>query len=571
MVSSPVWIVLLIGNGVLIILLLRGLNIGPLHTDVIIHRAWFDEVGIAGFSARYFERNQRHLLVGPLNALAYALFGEHDAPYHFIFQASRVLEGVFLAGIVFRLTRRRLLAVSAGLALMLTPIRLPELYQGINWYIEPTLPLLLASTYTYLLSLQRTGWQRGLFYGLSIACYTVSVLTYESGLPWIGVNLFVGWVARQGTPWRSRWWPVLRDALPALAVGIALAVAVLFVFDPWEDLAPDAGTASPQRLAEQLSTAVTFPDLYLDRLRVTVADGYLGRIALVTLLAGAGMWSLAKVIPLNGDAAPFARDFAVLAALAGVMLLCSVLVGTSNRNLNYVYTNRITFGRAAGITLLYVTAIFGAGRLVLPDRAIAGGMGTAILLLGPGFAWLLTYQDYAQHMRREIGRITDAILEVRPLMTAPVHLVILTEPDWVGARFPDAHDVVIHEVQQNLWQRGGDATLDILKAGNEGVRDEFLTFPGTCDPILGEAPAGMCLDWGVVHASRWAVGSTHPNEDIVILHYDHRAGHMTILPEIHMADLTEYNITTAGPAVLRTNPARLLVPLAGGGSGADSY
>jgi len=558
--DSPVWIVLLIGSGVLIILLLHGLDIGPLHTDVIIHRAWFDEVGIAGFSARYFERNQRHLLVGPLNTLAYAVFGEHDAPYHFIFQASRVLEGAFLAGIVFRLTRRRLLAVSAGLALMLTPIRLAELYQGINWYIELTLPLLLASTYTYLLSLQRTEPRRLLF-GLSIACYVVSVLIYESGLPWIGVNMFVGWVARQGMPWRARWWLVLRDVLPALVVGIALAVAVLFVFEPWDDLAPSSGTPLLERLAERLGTAVSFPWLYWQRLRVTVADGYLGWIALATLLAGAGMGSLSQLISSEWDDAPFARDFVLLVALAGVMLLCSVLVGASSRNLNQVYTDRITFGRAVGITLLYVTAIYGIERLVLPRRIAARGIVTAILLFGPGFAWLLVYQDYAQQMRREIGRITEAILDIRPVMTAPVHLVIVTEPDWVGARFPDAHDVVIHEVQQQLWQRGGDATLDILKAGNESIEDEFRTFPGTCDTVLGEAPAGMCLDWHVIHASRWAVGSTHPNEDIVILHYDHRAGRMTILPEIHMVDLAEYNITTAGPAVLRTNPARSLVSL----------
>src|SRR5258708_1967583 len=70
---SPAWIVLLIGTTLLLVLLARGLNIGPLHTDVIIQRAWFHEVGVAGFPQRMFDSNLRHVLYGPLYALMYAL------------------------------------------------------------------------------------------------------------------------------------------------------------------------------------------------------------------------------------------------------------------------------------------------------------------------------------------------------------------------------------------------------------------------------------------------------------------------------------------------------------------
>src|SRR5258708_32850930 len=95
---SPTLIVLLIGTALLLVLLARGLNIGPLHTDVIIQRAWFKEVGVAGFPQRLFDSNQRHVLVGPVYAALYTLFGENDLPYNVIFQASRGFEGVFMAG-----------------------------------------------------------------------------------------------------------------------------------------------------------------------------------------------------------------------------------------------------------------------------------------------------------------------------------------------------------------------------------------------------------------------------------------------------------------------------------------
>ena len=76
--KSPALAVLLIGLILFLVLLIRGLNIGPLQTDVIIIRAWFHDVGVSGFSQRYFEANQRHILAGPLIAFVYSLVGESD-------------------------------------------------------------------------------------------------------------------------------------------------------------------------------------------------------------------------------------------------------------------------------------------------------------------------------------------------------------------------------------------------------------------------------------------------------------------------------------------------------------
>src|SRR5579859_7732073 len=135
---SPAMVVLIIGSLLLAILFARGLDIGPLHTDIIIQRAWFHEVGVAGFPQRMFDSNQRHILYGPIYALMYSAFGENDLPYHLVYQISRVLEGVFMAGLVYQLSSRRSLAICAGLALMLTVIRVRELYQEVNWFIEPT-------------------------------------------------------------------------------------------------------------------------------------------------------------------------------------------------------------------------------------------------------------------------------------------------------------------------------------------------------------------------------------------------------------------------------------------------
>src|SRR5258708_4038979 len=132
---SPTWIVLLIGTALLLLLLARGLNIGPLHTDVIIQRAWFHEVGVAGFPQRMFDSNQRHMLYGPLYALLYAAFGENDLAYNLVYQGSRILEGVFMAGLVFQLTRPRTLPECAGLALLVAGILARGRDHCLHWII----------------------------------------------------------------------------------------------------------------------------------------------------------------------------------------------------------------------------------------------------------------------------------------------------------------------------------------------------------------------------------------------------------------------------------------------------
>jgi hypothetical protein len=561
LVNSPSVLVFLSGCMVILILLLRGLDIGPLHTDVIIHYAWFDEFGVSGFPDRYFDGNQRHPLVGPIIAFAYWLFGQHNIPYHLIFQLSRVLEGVFLAGIVVQITERRLLALCAGLVLMLIPIRLAELFQEIYWSIETTLAMLLASTYMYILYLKKPNQkERWYFFGISFACYTVSVLIYESGLPWLAVNVLAGWFVLDQLPPRTRFWSIARDTIPTALVAVVLAVAVVFVLKPWDVLKPEIETSSPQRLIEQLGTAVTFPASYVDHLKTARADGYLKLIAAAGLAAGAALALCTRLILPKTEGFP--RDFVRLLLLSTMMLFCGVLVGTASPNLNHVYEDRITFARVTGIALLYVTLIFGACYLLRTRwYATLATVATGILLIGPSFTLLLAYQDYAQKTRQDIDHITNAALNVRPLMYSPVHIVVITLPNWPGAYFPDAVDVVVHEVQQKLWERGGDATIDIIKKGNASLAGEWETKPGSCDTVSGEAQAGMCLGADAIRLTRWSFGGWQPYENVVVVRYDHISHTMTIQPQISLSDLEDYNITTSGPLILRTNPERVTVPL----------
>jgi hypothetical protein len=556
---------LAIGLGLFLILLVRGLDFGPLQTDVIIIRSWFSQVGVGGFSQRYFDVNQRHILAGPFYALVYSLFGEQDLPYNAIFQLSRVLEGVFMAGLVHQLTRRRALAVCTGLALMLTVIRVRELYQGINWFIEPTLVLLLASSYTYLRSL-RAASRRWLWYLLSLALYVISILIYESGLPWIGVNLFLGWAARREEPPRRRVWLAVRDALPGgLAAGL-IAFLVLAVFVPWQGLAPDASAGSPLRVLSQAGTAITFPVLVVTRLREAAYDGYAGLVILFAALA-AILGTAAVIASRRADPDEHAteaatrtnRDYAVLLALALIMLLASVLVGTSNQ-IGQEYLDRITFGRAAGISLLVVTLIFLAAGLLRPRwREVAAVGLTGLLLLGPGLAVMWMYQDVAHRSRAEIDRIAAAVIEVRRVIYLPVELIIVTDPDWVLAKFTDASDVILHDVQQKLFAANEPATIDFLKTGM--YAENYATLPGSCQTVNGQASGGLCLGEKELRSSRWAVGPTHPYDDVVVVHWDARAGKLDILRGISLADLAGYNISTAGPTELRTNPARLAIPI----------
>ncbi|HLY26381.1 MAG TPA: hypothetical protein VKQ72_08585 [Aggregatilineales bacterium] len=584
---SPALIVLSIGSLLLAILVARGLNIGPLHTDIIIQRAWFHEVGVAGFPQRMFDSNQRHILYGSVYALMYAAFGENNLPYHLVYQLSRLLEGVFMAGLVYQLSRRRSLAICAGLALMLSVIRVRELYQEVNWFIEPTLALLLASSYIYVLSLRVARWRRLLF-TLSIVLYLFSIFEYESGIPWIGVTLLIGVLARTDRPWRSRLWPAFRDALPGLILGGLYAALVIYGFKPPPGLTPDPQPFDPLRVVQQAATILTFPALLLDTLRLTVGDSYSGLIILFAAIAGAVAVLLMQRTPLSPALSPSVSGresiqnsepgspspvfwergtggevniYVSLALLAVAMVISSVIIGTTSKMGDEI-TDRITFGRSAGIMLLYVTLIFGLCALlrVRWKRTLAAAL-VALVLIGPGFAWLWIYQDYAHESRDEIGWMTAAVLQVHRLVYSPVYLVILTDPHWVLSRMNDASDVIVHEVQQNVWSAGGSATIDILKTG--AYPETYANIPGTCDNIDKVASAGVCLDASGVHPSRWAMQALHPYADVVVVHYDDHAGTMTIIPGLRVADLPGYNFTTAGPQELRTDPARVTVPVSG--------
>lgn len=569
-------VVLIISGGLFCVLLLRGLDIGPLQTDVIIHRAWFKEVGVGGFSQRIFADNQRHILYGPIYAVLYSLFGEHDLGYHVVFQLSRVFQGVFMAGVVYQLTRRRTLAVCAGLALALTVIRVRELYQENNWFIEPTLALLLASSYCYLISL-RTNSRRWVWYTLSIFCYVFSILIYESGLPWIGVNLFLGWIMRLDQPLRLRTWRAIRDTVPILLFGGAVAFLVIVVFKPWTGLAPDSNVGSPLRLLSQLGILLSFPAVYLQYLRDTLKDGYTAMFLLF-----AGIATVASVLFLLNDDArshltsnpspasgkgsqkitfPEKYMYPVVLILAVVMLLASVLVGTSNQ-IGQEYLDRITFGRSAGITLFYVTLIFAMCSLLQTRwRDIVAVGVIAFILIGPGFGWLWAYQDYAHRARAEIGRLIPAVIEVRKLIYLPVHLVILTDSDWVLSKWTDASDVILHDTQQGLYNANEPAEIDFLKVGD--YYEDFATLPGSCQ-MNGNTRAtasGICLGTDVLYNSRWADKRTTPYDQVVIVHWDEKTGKLNILRSVSVSELPNYNITTTDPDMLKTNPDRVAVPI----------
>jgi hypothetical protein len=191
---SPLFMVALIGTAILFILVIRGLDFGPLHTDVEVLIVWAKAYGFWGFIERFHEFNQRHVLAGPATALVSVLFGHNMFPLNFLIALSRVLEGAFLAGIIAQAFDRKALAVAAGLALTVSPVRLAEFYQSIYWVIETTLVMLLASSYAYVLSLKaEQPYLKWRWYALSFGLYAVSVLIYEAGSPWIGVNLVLGW------------------------------------------------------------------------------------------------------------------------------------------------------------------------------------------------------------------------------------------------------------------------------------------------------------------------------------------------------------------------------------------
>jgi hypothetical protein len=549
--------VLIVTSVFLLILLLRGMNFGPLQTDIIIIRAWFDEVGVGGFAKRYFDVNQRHLLVGPIVSAMYTVFGKQDAPYNFILLASRMLQGVFLAGVVFQLTRRWLFAVCAGLILAFSVIRVAELYQEINWFIEPTLCLLLASSYTYLLSFRASShWAVWLWRGLSVILYAISVLTYEAGLPWIAVNVYLGWFAREEVPPRKRLWLSLRDALPAILIGGVVGSLVLFVFAPWKTLAPgSSGLLS--RFLQRIASGLNLLSLYWNALSTLLHNGY-GLLLLVSVVVSGALLALMARGERNESTAR--KDYRVALGMGLVMFIASLLVGVSSGGIVHAYVDRITFGRIAGVSLIYAALIFLVfDYLRIESKQAVAAAIIGVLLVAPGAAWLWAYQDYAQAATAETEHLTDVILQNRAsLGPSPLYLVIVTSPDWSPAHFVDVSDVIVHGVQQNLWRRGGDAIVDILHTGANA--DEYATHPGTCDTLSGEASAGLCLLPDAVHTSRWASGPTHALNEVVIVRYDHVRATLTPLKSIRLDDLIGYNIASAGPTILETSPTRLVIP-----------
>jgi len=563
--ESPLLIVLIIGCVVLGVLLLRDLDFGPLHTDFEVMAVWSETYDFSGFVEQYHEFNQRHLLGGPRNALAFMSFGRNMLPYNTIFAISRVLEGALLAGILYQAFRYRLLAICAGLALTLSPVRLPQFYQTIYWGIETTLVLTLAAVYAYVMSVQQTQPRsRWRWYGISFLFYALAILSYEANIPWLGVQVLLGWYLLADLPWRQRLRRLVLEALPFGVLAIVIVILVLFVFDPWNDLAPSSSDSLPARVIEQLSTAITFPLLYIDRLRVSVHEGYAGLVALSALAGGAVLLSVrAWLAPTEERSESFWSDAGKLLVLAGVMVFAATLVGTSNPDTREAYRNRMTFGRSVGIAVMYTTLIFGVAYAVrralgmwrVPWHTI-GGLAMGVGLIGPGLAFMLVYQNLGQDTVAEVDDLENAVVDVRCLFRRPLHMVIVTEADWVGARIPDANDWILRETQRALIDAEADVTIDILKAGNAGYEDDFVPVEGTCELDFA---SGMCLDEGSVRTSRWALGDVVPNENIVVVHYAND-GTLTLMRDIDIRSLENYNIATAGPNILTTNEERLALP-----------
>ncbi|MCC7206557.1 MAG: hypothetical protein IT323_04585, partial [Anaerolineae bacterium] len=266
--------------------------------------------------------------------------------------------------------------------------------------------------------------------------------------------------------------------------------------------------------------------------------------------------------------APRLLRYARFAGLALLMIGLSGLAAVGSASITDEYLDRIQFGQAAGIALLSCVALFAlseglaalAARLgwALPGHVL-GAVLCAALLIGPGLALTVAYRDFAAASRAEIEHLSAAILDRRGLFGRPLHLIVVTEPDWPAARFLNASDVILHEAQQAIWARGGDATLDILKVG--ALPDQYQTEPGTCNARYGEASAGPCLAETEIMGSRWAAVRSAPLENVVVARYDTESHTLRPVGEILLAALDGYNIGTAGPALLKSSPARLLAPI----------
>jgi hypothetical protein len=506
------------------------------------------------------------VLAGPATALVSVLFGHNMFPLNFLIALSRVLEGAFLAGIIAQAFDRKALAVAAGLALTVSPVRLAEFYQSIYWVIETTLVMLLASSYAYVLSLKaEQPYLKWRWYALSFGLYAVSVLIYEAGIPRVGVISCWGGLLDH-LPWRQRITTLGREAIPFVVLGAILVILVLFVFEPWDGLTPGQPDSLPIRAIRQMESIVTFPILYFDRLRVAVHDGYLWLIVLLSFLSGGVLYGLGRWQP-NPDHENdrFWLDFTKLVLLGVVMVLCGILVGTGSDKTRHNYQDRMTFARSAGIALLYVVLIFGGvyavralferwSRRWQPVALVLAGLG----LIGPGLGYMLVYQDLAQASYQEIDDLAESVFDVRCLFARPLHMVIVTDADWPVARIPDASDLVIRQAQINLIDENADVTIDVIRAGDKDYQDDYeLPDKSTC---AMNSPSGMCLSDDAVRVSRWALGGVVPNEDVVVVHLAND-GTLTLLPQLDITTLKDYSITTIGPTVLKTSEARLMLPL----------
>jgi hypothetical protein len=391
-------------------------------------------------------------------------------------------------------------------------------------------------------------------------------LSYESGIPWVGVNLVLGWYLLDRLSWRQRIITLGREAIPFVVLGGVLVILVLFVFHPWDGLTPGRIDALPIRTIKLMGSMVTFPVLFVDRLRVAVHGGYLWLIVLLGLLSGGVLYGVGRwQSDPDRDSDPFWLDFVKLVLLAVVMVGCAIVVSTGNAETRHNYQDRIAFARSAGIALLYVALIFGGvyalralferwTRRWQPVALLLAGVG----LIGPSLGFMLAYQDIAQRSYQEIDELAASVLDVRCLFTRPLHMVIVTDTDWPVSRIPDASDLVIRQAQIKLIDANADVTIDVIRAGSKEYRDDYeLPDKTTCEM---NSPSGMCLSDESVRVSRWALGGVVPNEDVVVVHLAND-GTLTLMPQLDITTLKDYNITTIGPTVFKTSEARLALPL----------
>ena len=345
----------------------------------------------------------------------------------------------------------------------------------------------------------------------------------------------------------------VRDVMPLLVVGVVNAILVLFVFSPWETLAPVSG-GTISRFVTQFLVSLNLPAYYVDALRIILLDGYTGLLIIFTLIAICVSWIIQKHHPLEKV------HWLVLGKIgvAGLVMLCaSLMVGASSGNIVFSYLDRITFGRIIGVALLYMVLLFAIGvwlkgkwrRLLL---SVVVGSYVAI-----GAVWLWMYQDFAHVTRGEIQRLTTAILQIRQDFGSPLYMIIVTEPDWQAARFIDASDVIVHEMQQNLWVQGGDVIVDILHTGAQS--DEYLVYSGTCETMSGEVSAGICLHEDGIYSSRWAYQDVYSYNDVVVVRYNHETGHLKLFEALPLDELDSYNIASTNKSYLESNLERVLV------------